>query len=368
MGSLNNIPTKEIVDFFGCSTLIETGAGLGGSISFARKIAFKKIYSCEINEYLHDALYSLYEDDQQVHLYHSSSEKMLRELLPSLDDSSVLFWLDAHFPGADFGLNSYDDEKDESIRLPLETELRLIKKYRGNKDVIIIDDLRIYEDGPFSNGPAPQSDRLPRGTRSLSFINDLFSKSHNITRIYIDEGYILITPKMHKNDICRFQKISNQISSLLDGSEKQKLEAIRRTEFYFSHYESEPIFFKLLSQVYDKHLGCSDISVLSDKIKHWDTTLKNIDKNKKIIIYGTGFNALLVYCLSKRKEIDTIYFSSSIELMIGKIIDGKPILSMDAIFDTDADAIIIASMGSHTHIVDKINITKTMKKNNFLVI
>lgn len=365
MGSLKNIPTKEIADSFGCSTLIETGAGLGGSISFAKKLTFKKIYSCEINEYLHDALCHLYQDDQQVSLYHSSSEKMLSDLLPNLDYSSAMFWLDAHFPGADFGLNNYDDEENESIRLPLETELRLIKQYRNDSDVIIIDDLRIYEDGPYLNGPAPQPDRFPRGNRSLSFIDDLFSESHNITRVYLDEGYIFITPKLYKNKANKYKAASNQISSLFYGSEKENIEAIRRTQFYFSHFENEPHFFKLITEVYEKHL---DNSVLSSTIKYWDNVLSKVDKNNKIIIYGTGFNALLIYCLSQKKGIETIYFSSSMDSMNGKIIDGKPVLSMDGIFDTNADAIVIASIGSHTEISDAISMKKMMKGNNLLVI
>ena len=106
-----------------------------------------------------------------------------------------MFWLDAHFPGAEEGLNDYNDESREIYRLPLEKELEIISKRTGvYNDVIIIDDLRIYENGDFESGNLPSNINRP-STPGVKFIYDLFEKTHEILRCYKHEGYLILLPK-----------------------------------------------------------------------------------------------------------------------------------------------------------------------------
>jgi len=106
----------------------------------------------------------------------------------------IVYWLDAHFPGADFGLSSYDGTADRNLRIPLESELRKICQLRDVKnDIFIIDDLRIYEDGPFQNGNWPE--RLKLGGSGIGFVYELLDKTHHIQRDYRDEGYIVCLPR-----------------------------------------------------------------------------------------------------------------------------------------------------------------------------
>jgi hypothetical protein len=78
--------------------------------------------------------------------------------------------------------------------LPLESEIELLSQMRqGCKDLIFIDDLRIYEDGPFTNG---NWDRKTLGGDGIDFIFNNFSNTHDIARSYQDEGYIVLTPKL----------------------------------------------------------------------------------------------------------------------------------------------------------------------------
>lgn len=366
MGSLRNIPVRSLLDSFGCHTLIETGSGLGGSISFAKDLPLSHIYSCEINEYLFNALHQIYDNNNRVTLYHSSSEVMLKSILPGIGDSNIIFWLDAHFPGADFGLDSYDAENDERIRLPLETELRIIKNNRQNfNDVIIIDDLRIYEDGPFGNGPAPLPDRLPRGQRTLDFINDLFGDSHTITRIYLDEGYIFITPKVIRIHEDKYKKISSQLRILLSGDKKEQMEAIRRTQFYFSLLENEPGFFSEMLNTY-KNIVHSDIE--NEHLANWDRILNSVKNDAEIIVYGTGFHALLITKIAKENNLNIAYYASSNDLMVGQLIDDKPVLSIDGIFQSSANIVIVASTGSRDRIVDKIKLKEITNGNKFVIL
>lgn len=137
-------------------------------------------------------------NDPRIRLIEATSEAAFTEWLPRLPvETPVLFWLDAHFPGADFGYAGYDTEGDEALRLPLERELRLIRELRpGGRDVILIDDLRIYEDGPFASGPMPDfAQTLPPERRHIRFISELFGDTHHIHRLYQEEGYVMLLPR-----------------------------------------------------------------------------------------------------------------------------------------------------------------------------
>lgn len=122
-----------------------------------------------------------------------NSVSVLFKELPLLQGNCI-FWLDAHFPGAEEGISRYDAETNEDRRLPLEKEIEIIRTRRSYfKDILIIDDLRIYEEGPFENGNAPE-DTLPKGDRSIGFVTRHFGATHHISRLYRDEGYLILTP------------------------------------------------------------------------------------------------------------------------------------------------------------------------------
>ncbi len=81
-----------------------------------------------------------------------------------------------------------------SLRLPLERELVIIKEGRDtSRDCFLIDDLRIYEDGPFTSGN--WKDRKTMGGDGIDFIYRLFQETHTIVRDYAHEGYIVVRPK-----------------------------------------------------------------------------------------------------------------------------------------------------------------------------
>ena len=81
------------------------------------------------------------------------------------------------------------------LKLPLEEELKLIRELRGDcADVIVIDDLRIYENGPFESGNMPDwAETLDPEEKSIDFVLDLFPE-RRLIRDYRDEGYLLILP------------------------------------------------------------------------------------------------------------------------------------------------------------------------------
>ena len=141
MGTLENFDLGE----YGCDTFIETGTGRGEGLEYAKKFPFKQLYSFEINSHVFDVSQDAF--DMRTQIFHSKSVDGLLQVLPLIQGKRILFWLDAHYPGADYGHAKYDAEPDMDVRLPLYRELETIIKHRGVKDVFIIDDVRIYDKG-----------------------------------------------------------------------------------------------------------------------------------------------------------------------------------------------------------------------------
>lgn len=194
MGDLRPFPLKEIKEEFNLAYYIETGTGTGFCLDIALQNDFEKYYSIEIFDQIYQKAEIKYKNIDNLILINDSSENGLNKILNEINKPS-LFFLDAHFPGADFGFTSYDSTKEKELRIPLEDEIKILKKYSIiNQSYIIIDDLRIYEDGPFEGGN--WSERKKLGGEGISFIYDNFLESHLIEKNYKDQGYIILRPKI----------------------------------------------------------------------------------------------------------------------------------------------------------------------------
>jgi hypothetical protein len=194
MGELFIHDLKPYIDKYRCTTFVETGTGVGTGVIHALKHEFKKLYSIEIMEELWTKCKQNIKDDR-VELLNCNSLDGLEKILEEVkDENSVFFWLDAHFPGADFHFNDYDHLKDQPhLHMPLRNEIELIKKARPDaKDVFIIDDLQIYEDGPFELLNQPFKDKY--GELGIEFITEAYETSHNFARDYRHQGFLILTP------------------------------------------------------------------------------------------------------------------------------------------------------------------------------
>ena len=192
MGALYRLDIGEYIRAYGVDTFLETGTASGDSLAHALTFPFEKLFSIEIDAEQYRQTLPRFTQEQRATLVHASSIKGMQQILPGIE-GRILFWLDAHFPGEWRGV-ARDTEDDMGIRLPLEQELSIIRELRGGApDVLLIDDLRIYEDGPFTNGN--WADRRTQGGDGIGFVHQLFDASHHITRIHLDEGYITLTPR-----------------------------------------------------------------------------------------------------------------------------------------------------------------------------
>jgi hypothetical protein len=171
------------LDFIKCDAYLETGTGQCNSLFTAlRSKIFKKCYSIDIDTRIVENARKLL---PSAEIFLGESTFTLSSLLRNdlKQYNSILFFLDAHFPGADYFNEKYDINAPNAI--PLKQELELIKKYRNNcKDVIICDDARIYSDK--WNWEAGQLFLVKEGC------NWLFEMYPNTLVFTHGEGYFLI--------------------------------------------------------------------------------------------------------------------------------------------------------------------------------
>jgi hypothetical protein len=197
MGVLADFDLERLIADRGCRYLVETGTGAGRGVEFAARHDFIQIYSIEIMHKLALDVALRFAADPKVTIIHGKSERGIKEALAEIPaQAPVIFWLDAHYPGADFRLAAYDAEKNHDVRLPLERELRLVAQLRDiSRDVFLIDDLRIYEDGPYDEGACPAVSLPAPELRHLRFVDDILGPTHLIERLYRRTGYLCAYPK-----------------------------------------------------------------------------------------------------------------------------------------------------------------------------
>lgn len=201
MGQITYFNLNAIIEQFKCTAYVETGTGIGVSLQYALEHPFEKFYTVDIDKDLQESTKKSI-NNSRVEYVNGLSTESLKLIVPKLkDDKSVLFFLDAHLPGADFHKMTYEDSmktyKEHS--LPLEEELKIINGLRDTtNDVIVIDDLQLYDDGPYQHKTWIYGDlQKELGLKKSSeFIKEMFEKTHVIETLYAHQGYLLITPKL----------------------------------------------------------------------------------------------------------------------------------------------------------------------------
>jgi hypothetical protein len=203
MGHISFFDLDALRKTYKTDVFIETGTYLGDSLAHAAKADFKKLYSIEIAPNLVAKARERFKDDPRIEIIEGSSSEVLEPLLDRTNENIVL-WLDAHFSScyADYG-----GDQNRDSRVPLEKEILALKR-RLNKyaDVILIDDLRCYEDnipGVTSFNDHMRSIGQPHVTRERvvgtdsKFIYEAFNETHEIVKHFNHEGYLSLSPKTY---------------------------------------------------------------------------------------------------------------------------------------------------------------------------
>lgn len=202
MGIINHPVKLEIlVEKFNLKNFVESGCGDGSSMNVVYQAdLFDNYYGIELETKFHQNLVSRFPN--KTKFYNGYSKDEMPKVIEELDNQPTLFWLDAHFPGSDYDGKPYDSEKDDDKRIPLKVELEVISKNRNiSNDVFVIDDLRVYKDGPYESGPWPW--RGTAGAEDCDFIEDMIGDTHILIEHHRDQGYMLCYPINSEESIIR---------------------------------------------------------------------------------------------------------------------------------------------------------------------
>jgi len=197
MGQITHFDISVMKIMYGLSGFVETGTWMGDAVEAAFNAGYSPIFSIELNEEICEKAVDRFSGRDNITILQGSSEARLPEIISKLS-SPTLWWLDAHLP--DLRYDNKVNEKgvlpsDQNHKFPLEIELKMISSLRDlSTDVIVIDDLRIYEKGPFEHGNAPwEHSYYERG--GADFVEEILGKTHKCMKSYDNEGYIVCTPK-----------------------------------------------------------------------------------------------------------------------------------------------------------------------------
>jgi hypothetical protein len=201
MGELNIFNLDFFKTDFGCTTYVETGTGIGVCLRHMINYDFQQYYSIDLDgDLIEQAKINFPQDN--INFIHDYSTQALEKLVPTLPiDTPVLFFLDAHFPGADFGKMSYTESITEfkQTAFPLIQEINIIQKHRDiSKDCFIIDDWKLYDSTLNYEMPGWEYEQLQK---QLNIVTDgnqiinLFKDTHDHEVKLRHQGFLFLTPK-----------------------------------------------------------------------------------------------------------------------------------------------------------------------------
>ena len=210
MGLLREHKLTDYIDRYNLKYYFETGTGKAECLEYALRYPFEEYWTVDIDEDLIEESFKKFQNmSKNINLLIGKSIDILDEYVPQIPkESPTLFYLDAHFPGADFQKCTYEESIREHKKdaFPLEEEVDVILEKRDiSKDVFIIDDLVLYEEGDFECLKVGcvweygwLQEELDLKTDS-KFLYEKFEKTHDFKKDLRAQGYLIITPKQNES-------------------------------------------------------------------------------------------------------------------------------------------------------------------------
>ena len=210
MGLLKQHKLTDYIDRYNLKYYFETGTGKAECLEYALRYPFEEYWTVDIDEDLIEESFKKFQNMRKnINLLIGKSIDILDEYVPQIPkESPTLFYLDAHFPGADFQKCTYEESIREHKKdaFPLEEEVDVILEKRDiSKDVFIIDDLVLYEEGDFECLKVGcvweygwLQEELDLKTDS-KFLYEKFEKTHDFKKDLRSQGYLIITPKQNES-------------------------------------------------------------------------------------------------------------------------------------------------------------------------
>ena len=210
MGLLREHKLNDYIDKYNLKYYFETGTGKAECLEYALRYPFEEYWTVDIDEDLIEESFNKFRNmSKNINLLIGKSTEIIDEYVPQIPkESPTLFYLDAHFPGADFQKCTYEESIREHKKdaFPLEEEVDVILEKRDiSKDVFIIDDLVLYEEGDFECLKVGcvweygwLQEELDLKTDS-KFLYEKFEKTHDFKKDLRSQGYLIITPKQNES-------------------------------------------------------------------------------------------------------------------------------------------------------------------------
>lgn len=306
MGAINFTINKDLVvelkKFLKLDLFVETGTYKGDTLNLVKDL-FGTLYSCEIDEKYFQALEGNFKNFEKIKIFNSTSPLFLSNVKPMYENSSALFWLDAHFMSesqADVDLN----------KCPLMDELSVIQKINDDS-VILVDDAR------YLTSPPPYPNDFKNWPDFTSVVRRLFALSEKHDLVVFNDVLVLF-PRKIKNELFQFMsKNTFDVLKIIDRA---------------NEYE------KLILQVNQKETEIKNLlsicEVRLSEINSKESEIKNLlklcdDRVNVINIKEHEIKTLFFACEERVKKIDSINQKVKIleDIIIAKDLEIKSLKS-----------------------------------------
>jgi len=142
--------TKPIFQKYLNQYFVETGTFQGFGVQQALLARFPQIISIELGRDLAQEAQQLFKTNKNVKIIQGDAACILNDVIKEIKEP-ITFWLDGHFSGPyKGGMTAKGDVPD-----PILQELQIIAKHQIRTHTILIDDIRLYQEGAWPWQSAP---------------------------------------------------------------------------------------------------------------------------------------------------------------------------------------------------------------------
>jgi hypothetical protein len=172
------------------SIFFETGTFKGDTVN-AMLPYFDRLVTAELSEPLWEEVTERFANEEKVEPYLGNSPEVIAKFRLALKDSSVLYWLDAHWCVA-------DDTTGEKSQCPLLEEIHAIGQL-NESSIILIDDARLFL------APPPEPHEISQWPSIDSIITALrqTSSRHELSVV---NDVIIFYPKLVRDSVISYAK------------------------------------------------------------------------------------------------------------------------------------------------------------------
>ncbi len=259
---------------YAIDTAVETGTFLGDTTLFF-SLNFDHVHTIEGSEVVYRRAKERLKYCTNVQCHLGSSEKVFRDILPSLQDKRILFYLDAH-------AYHLDAERQGFHYWPILDELEEISKTHKDNCIVVIDDFKV-----------PGTDI--HGCLDLNGENEL---SHGyiqsrLRKIFTGYTFRYLVPK-NASRAAKFVAIPQKWQNNLRSERIDVLPGLDLSEFFFTFSKVKEIGLQV--QVVNQFFGGHDQSNYAE-----DTAYDN--ELKKIIVFNNTVDPSYLSKFPKEKLI-----------------------------------------------------------------